>query len=381
MTPIEDLRSAVEAAAAELRNGGPAPSSALTLERPKKAGFGDFSTNAAMLLAPALKAPPREIAEKLGAALQERLGAQVDHVEVAGPGFLNIFLADDWYTGAAAHVLAAGDGYGGGTADPPEKIQVEFVSANPTGPLTAASGRHAAYGDSLRRLFRFQGHEVEGEYYFNDTGAQIRKFGESIIARARAEEPPEGGYQGDYVTELARRIPGAEELDPDTVAAEGVSLIVERIRATLASYHVEFDNWFREASLHEGDPSPVQRALDDLPEGGHLPRRRRAVAADQGARRRQRGPRAGAPHGRADLLRVRRRLRGVQTRARVRPLLHRARLRPPRLHRAHEGRRGGARRGPGAARDPDAAVRAHRRARREGRRCPSAAATSSCSTS
>jgi arginyl-tRNA synthetase len=218
-----------------------------------------------MLLAPALKAPPREIAEKLGAALQERLGAQVDHVEVAGPGFLNIFLADDWYTGAAAHVLAAGDGYGGGTADPPEKIQVEFVSANPTGPLTAASGRHAAYGDSLRRLFRFQGHEVEGEYYFNDAGAQIRKFGESIIARARGEEPPEGGYQGEYVTELAREIPDAAELDADTVAAEGVSRIVERIRSTLASYHVEFDNWFREASLHEGDPSPVQRALADLP--------------------------------------------------------------------------------------------------------------------
>jgi len=267
VTPIEDLRSAVAAAAAELRNGGPAPSSAPTLERPKKAGFGDFSTNAAMLLAPALKAPPREIAEKLGAALQERLGAQVDHVEVAGPGFLNIFLADDWYTGAAAHVLAAGDGYGGGTADPPEKIQVEFVSANPTGPLTAASGRHAAYGDSLRRLFRFQGHEVEGEYYFNDAGAQIRKFGESIIARARGEEPPEGGYQGEYITELAREIPDAAELDADTVAAEGVSRIVERIRSTLASYHVEFDNWFREASLHEGDPSPVERALADLPEG------------------------------------------------------------------------------------------------------------------
>jgi arginyl-tRNA synthetase len=267
VTPIEDLRSAVQAAAAELRNGGPAPSSAPTLERPKKAGFGDYSTNAAMLLAPALKAPPREIAEKLGAALQARLGSQVDRVEVAGPGFLNIFLADDWYTAAAAHVLAAGDGFGGATADPPLKIQVEFVSANPTGPLTAASGRHAAYGDALRRLFRFQGHEVEGEYYFNDAGGQITRLGASIVARARGEEPPEDGYQGDYVAELAEQIPGSADMDAETAASAGVELMVERIRKTLADYRVEFDNWFREASLHEGDPTPVQQGLASLPEG------------------------------------------------------------------------------------------------------------------
>ena len=269
MTPIEDLRSAVEAAAAELRNGGPGPSTALTLERPKKAGFGDYSTNAAMLLAPALKAPPREIAERLGAALQDRLGSQIERVEVAGPGFLNIFLADDWYTVAAAHVLAAGDGFGGATADPPRKIQVEFVSANPTGPLTAASGRHAAYGDALLRLFRFQGHEVEGEYYFNDAGGQITRFGASIVARARGEEPAEDGYQGDYVGELAEQIPGAADMDPDTAASAGVELMVERIRTSLARYRVEFDNWFRERSLTEAqppDPSPLRQALASLPE-------------------------------------------------------------------------------------------------------------------
>src|SRR5919199_3611546 len=109
MTPIEELRAAVQAAAADLGDGATAPS----LERPRKAGFGDFSTNAAMLLAPALKAPPREIAEKLGAALTERLGDQVERVEVAGPGFLNIFLADAWYTAAAAQIIEAGEGYGG----------------------------------------------------------------------------------------------------------------------------------------------------------------------------------------------------------------------------------------------------------------------------
>ena len=269
LTPIEELRSAVEAAAAELRNGAGSPGAAPTLERPKKAGFGDFSTNAAMLLAPALKAPPREIAERLGAALQKRLGAHVERIEVAGPGFLNIFLADGWYTAAAAHVLAAGDGYGGGTAEPRERVQVEFVSANPTGPLTAASGRHAAYGDALRRLLRFIGHEVEGEYYFNDTGAQIQRFGASILARARHEDPPEDGYQGDYVTELAQQIPGAADLDVDEAGAKGVELMIGHIRATLAAYRVEFDNWFLERSLHEGSDSAVRRAFARLEEQGN----------------------------------------------------------------------------------------------------------------
>jgi arginyl-tRNA synthetase len=269
LTPIEELRSAVESVAAELRNGAAGPGTAPTLERPKKAGFGDFSTNAAMLLAPALKAPPREIAERLGAALQERLGTHVERVEVAGPGFLNIFLADAWYTAAATQILDAGDDFGGGQANPRERIQVEFVSANPTGPLTAASGRHAAYGDALRRVLRFTGHEVEGEYYFNDTGAQVRRLGESIRARARDEAPPEDGYQGDYVMELARQIPGAAELEVEALAAKGVELIMTWIRATLTAYRVEFDSWFLERSLHDGDDSAVRRAFARLDEQGN----------------------------------------------------------------------------------------------------------------
>jgi arginyl-tRNA synthetase len=265
---VDDLRAAVEAAAADLRNGAAPLRARPTLERPRKAGFGDFSTNAAMLLAPALKAPPREIAEKLGERLSERLGDRLERVEVAGPGFLNLFLADAWYTAAAADVLAAGDGYGGGTADPVERVQVEFVSANPTGPLTAASGRHAAYGDALRRLLRFAGNEVEGEYYFNDAGGQIDRLGQSILARARGEEPPEDGYQGDYVAELAAEIPGAADRSAEELAVEGVKLLIERIRATLAEYRVEFDHWFLERSLHEGDPSPVARGLALLAEQG-----------------------------------------------------------------------------------------------------------------
>jgi arginyl-tRNA synthetase len=270
VTPVDEIRAAVEAAAADLRNGGGTAGPTPTLERPRKAGFGDFSTNAAMLLAPSLKAPPREIAERLGVALTARLGERLDRVEVAGPGFLNIFLADAWYTAAAAEILAAGDGYGGGAADPSERVQVEFVSANPTGPLTAASGRHAAYGDALRRLLRFVGHEVEGEYYFNDTGAQVRRLGESIRARARGADVPDDGYQGEYVRELAERIPGAADADVDELAAKGVALIMESIRATLAEYRVEFERWFLERSLHEGEETAVKRALARLDEQGHL---------------------------------------------------------------------------------------------------------------
>jgi arginyl-tRNA synthetase len=153
--PIDDLRSAVEEAAAELGNGSTATP---TLERPKKAGFGDYSTNAAMLLAPRLGAPPREVAERLVTALQDRLGERVERVEVAGPGFVNVFLADAWYTAAVDAVLAAGDAWGGVTAAERERVLVEFVSSNPTGPMHVGHARNAAYGDSLARLLAFQGH-------------------------------------------------------------------------------------------------------------------------------------------------------------------------------------------------------------------------------
>src|SRR5215207_5792904 len=188
MGPLEELRTAVEDAAAELRNGKPAPQVRPTLERPKKAGFGDYSTNAAMLLAPALGAPPREIAERLAGELAGRLGARVDRVEVAGPGFLNVFLAEDWFVSALEDLLAAGDGFGAGTPDGAEKVLIEFVSANPTGPLTAASGRHAAFGDALARILGLAGNSVSREYYFNDSGSQVDGLGQSIRARARGED-------------------------------------------------------------------------------------------------------------------------------------------------------------------------------------------------
>jgi len=269
VTPVSDLRAAVQDVAAGLANGA-ATKSPPTLERPKQADHGDYATNAALVLAPLLKAPPREVAERLGGALRDRLGEDLERVEVAGPGFLNLFLADPWYVGALDWVLAAGDGYGGGGAAPALRVNVEFVSANPTGPLTAASGRHAAYGDALARVLGFAGHDVVREYYFNDAGSQIERLGESIRARARGEEVPEGGYVGDYVSELAAQIPGAAELDAHELARIGVELMFERIKATLRAYRVEYDVFFNEAVLHEGSPSAIERGLERLSEEGHL---------------------------------------------------------------------------------------------------------------
>ena len=200
-----------------------APKARASLERPKKAGFGDYSTNAAMLLAPALGAPPREIAERLGAKLTARLGDAVDHVEVAGPASST----SSWPTpgtsarrGRSSRRATAG---AGATPEHPEKVIVEFVSANPTGPLTAASGRHAAYGDALARLLELSGHSVTREYYFNNAGSQVTKLGASVRARARHEPVPEDGYQGDYVAELAARIPGAADKDAEALGALGVA--------------------------------------------------------------------------------------------------------------------------------------------------------------
>jgi arginyl-tRNA synthetase len=266
--PIDDLRSAVEEAAAELGNGSAATP---TLERPKKAGFGDYSTNAAMLLAPRLGAPPREVAERLVTALEDRLGERAEKVEVAGPGFVNVFLADAWYVAAAQHVLAAED-WGAGTATRPERIVIEFVSANPTGPITAASGRHAAYGDALARLLEFAGHDVAREYYFNDAGGQLVRLGESIRARARGEPVPEDGYPGEYVAELAAQIDNAAEREPEDLAFAGGQLMIERIKETLERFGVHYDTWFSERSLHDG---AIERAIERA--GDHVYRSGGAV--------------------------------------------------------------------------------------------------------
>jgi arginyl-tRNA synthetase len=271
----------VLSAAAALRGSGPEGSGAAgtghgavapNLERPKRAGQGDYATNAAMLLAPKLGAPPREIAERLGAELSRSLGDTLVRYEVAGPGFLNLTLSDQWHRAAVRFVLDTGPQFAAGGAERPERILLEFVSANPTAELVAASGRHAAFGDSLARILRHHGHTVATEYYFNDAGSQIHRLGESVRARALGQEPPEGGYQGDYVADLAARIEGADDqsVDVDVIAGRAVEILLTRIKATLERYGVHFDTFFSERTLHEGSPSALDRAIATVREAGHV---------------------------------------------------------------------------------------------------------------
>ena len=241
----------------------------MRVERPKREGQGDYSTNMAMLLAPALRQAPRDIAERVGAALGELLASDLVRFEVAGPGFVNMFLSDDWHRRALRTVLDAGERFGANGAAISRRVLVEFVSANPTGPLVAAGGRHAAYGDALSRVLEHHGHEVWREYYFNDAGGQIRLLGESVIARARGEDVPEGGYQGDYVRDLAAEIPDAASLSVAEASAQSVDLLLAQIKGTLERYGVHYDQFFSERTLHEGSPSYVQRALERVAEGRH----------------------------------------------------------------------------------------------------------------
>jgi arginyl-tRNA synthetase len=268
--PLRELDARVRAAADAVRGGEGEPTAQPRLERSRRTEQGDYSTNAAMLLAPTLGAAPRVIAERIGEELSGLLGEDLDRVDVAGPGFLNLFLSDAWHRRALGSVLTAGERFGAGGADPVMRIVIEFVSANPTGPLVAASGRHAAYGDALARILEHYGHTVWREYYFNDAGNQIRLLGESVRARARGEEIPEGGYQGDYVVELATEIRHAAEADVDELAARAVELLLGRIKSTLERYGVHFNRYFSERMLHEGSPSALQRALSELMAAGQV---------------------------------------------------------------------------------------------------------------
>jgi len=267
---IAELRAAVDGAARALRDGErtePAPS----LDRPPKPELGDYSSNAAMLLAGPLGDNPRVVAERLRGELEQGLGASgsLDRIEVAGPGFVNLFLSDAWYRRAVAALVAAGDELGPAPVGAPERILVEFVSANPTGPLHVGGGRHAAYGDAVVRLLGAAGHTVEREYYVNDAGGQIGRFADSIVARMTGGEPPEDGYEGEYVGELAERI-AAEGIDPadlDAVGARGIELVLGQVRGSLERFGVSFDNWASEKALY--DRGEVESALAELDRRGH----------------------------------------------------------------------------------------------------------------
>ena len=272
--PVCELRKALGAAATALRGSGSETdvSSGAKLERPKRADQGDYATNAAMLLAPVLSSAPRDIAQQLGERLAASLGPVLDRYEVAGPGFLNLVLSDDWHRGSLRALLDGGEGFAAGAATPPERILLEFVSANPTGPIVAASGRHAAYGDSLGRILELYGHSVSREYYVNDSGSQVLRFGESVRARALGQDPPQDGYQGDYVADIAAQLPDAAEqsVDVAVLADQAVAAMVDGIKATMTRYGVNFDTYFSERSLHDGSPSTVDRAIEDVRKGGHV---------------------------------------------------------------------------------------------------------------
>jgi arginyl-tRNA synthetase len=270
--PVAELRSAVEAAASALRDGADGAGSVPSLERPPKPEFGDYSTNAAMLLAPALGEQPRGTAEKLAEVLGRRLEGSLDKVEVAGPGFLNLFLSDDWYRRAAGELASQGERLGrpANVDAVSERINIEFVSANPTGPVTAAGGRGAALGDSIARVLEFAGHPVTREYYINDRGGQIDRFAASIVARMKGEPLPEDGYEGDYVVDLGESLEeeGIDPDDLDAVGRRGISLMVAAAEETLRRYGVTFDVWSSERSLHES--GAVERALAQAREAGHV---------------------------------------------------------------------------------------------------------------
>ena len=274
MTPA-DLSAAITAVLEAAASAGELvvpPGLDAVVERPKAQGHGDYATSIALRLAKPNDRPPRAIAELLAARVGGIEG--VAKVEVAGPGFLNIWLAADAHGAIARTVIAAGTSYGTNSVAAGERINLEFVSANPTGPIHIGGVRWAAVGDALARLLQASGAEVAREYYFNDAGEQINRFARSLEAAARGQETPEDGYGGAYIGEIAANVVAAhpDVLDrPDAeevFRTEGIALMFAEIKAELAGFGVHFDVYFSERTLHE--TGAVTRAVERLREGGHV---------------------------------------------------------------------------------------------------------------
>jgi arginyl-tRNA synthetase len=244
----------------------------VAVERPKVAGHGDYATSVALRLAKPMGRPPREIADLLAGRVAAIDG--VAKVEVAGPGFLNIWLADDAQGAIARTVVQAGPAYGTNDVAAGERINLEFVSANPTGPIHIGGVRWAAVGDALARLLQASGATVAREYYINDAGAQIDRFAESLLAAAKGEPTPEGGYGGAYIADIAHdilaRVP--DVLDrPDAYQlfkTTGMELMLAEIRSSMEEFGVHFDVYFSEKSLH--DAGAIEHAIERLRAGGHV---------------------------------------------------------------------------------------------------------------
>ncbi len=280
MTPEELSRLVADELASAVADGtltieGELP--AVKVERPRSREHGDWATNVAMQLAKRAGRNPRELGEVLAARIAAHDG--VEEAEVAGPGFVNIRLSAASVGELARAVVEAGGSYGRTEGAAGKTVNLEYVSANPTGPLHIGGARWAAVGDSLARILEFSGAKVVKEYYFNDHGNQIDRFAASLLARARGEEAPEDGYGGQYVTEIAERVvadsiadgePDPREL-PDEQALEafrsrGVELMFAEIKSSLHDFRSDFDVFFHEDSLHES--GAVSKAIERLRERG-----------------------------------------------------------------------------------------------------------------
>ncbi|MEP6973287.1 MAG: arginine--tRNA ligase [Actinomycetota bacterium] len=273
----ELIRTALQAAAPELGIEGDLPEPELLPTKQKE--HGDFATNIALALASRAGRSPREVADAIRAVFPQ--APFVERVEVAGPGFLNIFVTNDWLYDALRDVVARGSDYG--RAEPNGKrVQVEFVSSNPTGPLTIGHARNAAVGDALASLLNHQGWDVQREYYFNDAGGQVDRFGRSVEARFlqlldREAELPEDGYQGEYIANIARDLlqtegPGVADLPGDErferLRDLGAQRILSGIKATLERFGVRFDVYRSESEL--ADAGEIDEAIRRLREAGFI---------------------------------------------------------------------------------------------------------------
>jgi arginyl-tRNA synthetase len=229
---LERLTAAVaESAGAELE-----------LERPAEAAHGDYATNVALRLAGARRRAPREIAQELAASVAEL--PEIARAEVAGPGFLNLFVTDAFLAQALGEI---DERYGAGSAATPERVNVEMVSANPTGPIPVSAARNGAYGDSVARLLEYAGHGVEREYYYNDAGRQLDLFRASVEAVRSGGEPPENGYRGEYIRDLAA-------LDGDPVPH-----MLHSIESTLERFRIHFDSFTLQSTLEQELPQLLER--------------------------------------------------------------------------------------------------------------------------
>jgi arginyl-tRNA synthetase len=270
-TSIVDALTALSAeGAVSLPDGVPAT---VTVERPRQKGHGDYATNVALQLAKKAGMNPRAFAELVAARLEAADG--VAAVEIAGPGFLNITVDAGAQGSVAAQVVTAGAAYGASDAFAGERVNLEFVSANPTGPIHIGGVRWAAVGDALGRIFTMAGAEVTREYYFNDHGAQIDRFSSSLLAAAKGEPTPEDGYAGQYIQDIARAVleQRPDVLDRDdaeareTFRALGVEMMFDEIKKSLHGFGVDFDVYFHEDELHKS--GAVERAVARLGELGN----------------------------------------------------------------------------------------------------------------